>query len=133
MYFKVSHIFKTQGRSNYRIPSLAITEKGTVLAFCNDRLDTLIDHADESLLVCCSKKLGEDWSEVRTLVGHEGWACSIGSAVYDRMTDTVFCWFHRIGVNQNEYGRYSEEDMKLREQKLREKEARTVSKRAGIC
>ena len=51
-------IFKTGGRSNYRIPSIAALTDGTVIAFCNDRKDSIIDHADEAALAASVKKPG---------------------------------------------------------------------------
>ena len=44
-------LFPSAGRSNYRIPSIVVTNRGTILAFVNDRRDTLSDHAQESWLV----------------------------------------------------------------------------------
>lgn len=51
MFYTEQNIFHSMGRSNYRIPSIAVTNRGTILAFCNDRRDTLIDHAAYSALV----------------------------------------------------------------------------------
>ena len=91
MFYRETNIFVSGGRSHYRIPSIVAANDGTVIAFCNDRKDTVIDHADESALVCCRKKPGEDWGSVVSLAELAGWTNSIGAAVYDRETDTVFC------------------------------------------
>ena len=104
-------IFKTCGRSNYRIPSIAALKDGTVIAFCNDRKDSVIDHAEEVALTAAVKKPGCDWSEVKTLVGIEGWACGIGSAVYDPATDTVMCSASRNPTAKNEFGKYTKEEL----------------------
>lgn len=92
MYVRDYLLFPSGGRSNYRIPSLVATRDGTLAAFCNDRKDSLLDHAREVALVCAIKKPGaEEWSPVRTLAGIPGWSCMIGSAVYDAVTDAVLC------------------------------------------
>ncbi len=112
MYLKETLLFESGGRSHFRIPSVVATKNGTVIAFCNDRRDTVADEASEVTLSCAIKKPGEDWSEVKTLVGIPGWACGIGSAVYDDITDTVFCTFGRSPVTKNEFAKLSEEERK---------------------
>ena len=105
-------VFPTGGRSHYRIPSVIVTADGTVLAFCNDRRDTVNDHAPETDLVCVRKRVGEEWSGVRVLAHVDGWACTIGSAVYDLNADASFCSGLRIPVTRYEFGRYTEEEKK---------------------
>jgi len=56
MFYTDTNIFPTGGRSHYRIPSIIITKHGTVLAFCNDRRNTVADHADESALSMCRRE-----------------------------------------------------------------------------
>lgn len=127
MFYRETNIFITEGRSHYRIPSIVCTNNGTVLAFCNDRKDTVIDHADESTLVCCRKKPGGDWGNVETLAQLPGWTNSIGAAVYDRETDTVFCSGSRSAVSRNEFGSYTEEQL----EEMR-KEAAAKAEAAGV-
>ena len=67
MFYQETHVFPSRGNSNYRIPSLVVTNSGTVLAFCTDRIGTLKDHADEIALVCAVKKPEKRWSAVREL------------------------------------------------------------------
>jgi len=110
VHFSETIVFAAAGQSHYRIPSVIVTEKGTVLAFCNDRHDTVNDHAPETDVVCACKKMGEEWSSVRVLAHVDGWACTIGSAVYDENTDTAFCSGLRIPVARYEFGRYTEEE-----------------------
>ena len=38
MFYQETHVFPSGGNSNYRIPSLVVTNSGTVLAFCTDRI-----------------------------------------------------------------------------------------------
>lgn len=112
MYEKDTLLFASHGRSNYRIPSIVAGADGTVYAFCNDRKDSLDDHAAEVALVCSIKRTGSDeWSDIRTLVGVEGWSCMIGSAVYDTPTGTVLCSFGREPIARNEFGGYTEKEL----------------------
>lgn len=119
--FSEKILFPTGGRSNYRIPSIVVTKNGTVIAFCNDRKDSVIDHAEETALVCAVKKHGGDWSEVITLVGIPGWACGIGSAVYDPVTDTVMCSVGKNPIAKNEFGNYTAEELAEIERRAEEK------------
>jgi len=110
MYFHESHIFRSGGASNYRIPSIVATKHGTVLAFCNDRRNTSSDHADEMDLVMCRKEPGGDWSEPIILNSMPGWAHMINAAVYDEITDTIFLSASRNAVMLNEFGSYTDEE-----------------------
>lgn len=110
MQYSEHLIFPTAGRSHYRIPSVIVTRDGTVLAFCNDRRDTVNDHAPETDLVFARKPVGEEWSEVQPLAHVDGWACTVGSAVYDRNAGIAFCSGLRIPVARYEFGRYTEEE-----------------------
>ena len=125
MFFTESVIFASGGRSNYRIPSVVADKHGNVYAFCNDRKDTLMDHAPETTLVCRVKHKGNDWGGITALVGVPGWCCMIGSALYDDISDTVFCSVNKKPVARDEFRRYSEEEIrKLAEEAVRkEKEA----------
>lgn len=128
-------LFPTAGRSHYRIPSIAVTKNGTAIAFCNDRKDSVIDHAEEVALVCAVKKPGGDWSEVKTLVSIPNWACGIGSAVYDPATDTVMCSASRNPAAKNEFGKYTKEELAELERQSAEKAKALGIRRGGflIC
>ena len=123
-----TRLFFSGGHSNYRIPSIAVTNHGTVMAFVNDRRDTLSDHSQESWLVMRRKEAGKDWEELAVLAQHDGWSCRIESAVYDRLTDQTFLFFTRLPVSINEFGDYTEED---RVRMQREAEERAA--RAGVA
>lgn len=127
MYSKEKLLFPTGGRSHYRIPSVVVTKNGTVLAFCNDRRDTVDDAASEVAL-CCARKLPDgEWSEPVPIVGIPGWACGIGSAVYDDITDTVFCSGGRTPVTKNEFAKLSDD-----EKREMQKRADEAIKAAGV-
>ncbi|MBQ3708218.1 MAG: exo-alpha-sialidase [Clostridia bacterium] len=111
MYFSDMPLFPSGGGSNYRIPSVAADRHGTFYAFCNDRRGTLSDAAGEVYLCFARKKAGMEWEEPRPLIAVEGWATSMGSAVYDPVTDTVMCCGEKIPVQRREFGHYSAEQL----------------------
>ena len=111
MFFEDTLLFPSGGRSNYRIPSVVGDKAGNIYAFCNDRRGTLSDAAGEVFLVFARKRAGGEWEEPRALIGIPGWACSMGSAVYDRITDTVMCCGEKIPVQRREFGHYSAEQL----------------------
>lgn len=123
MTYNETLLFVTGGHSHYRIPSVIVTEEGTVLAFCNDRHDTVNDSAPESDIVFARKSMGEEWSPVCVLAHVDTWACTIGAAVYDENTHEAFCSGLRIPVTRHEFGRYTEDEKKEFERKAAEKTA----------
>ncbi|MBQ3075475.1 MAG: exo-alpha-sialidase, partial [Clostridia bacterium] len=126
MLFHEELIFPSDGVSNYRIPSLVVTGDGTVLAFCNNRKNTLRDHAEDTALVCAKKCPGQAWTKPITLMEHEGVCCLIGSAVYDRETDTSFVFVKR------KFARYEFEALSDEEALRLEKEDEARAKRMGL-
>ena len=130
MFFENFNIFPSDGVNNYRIPSLAVTNDGTVLAFCSNRKNTLKDYADEIDLVCAVKAPGKPWSDVRVLAHNDGWACNIGSAVYDPYADKTILFFRRSPVAKNEFGNYTKAE--LAEMAKRRETAIAAAARAGV-
>ena len=110
MFFNEQLLFASGGHSNYRIPSIIVTNNGTALAFCNDRRDTLKDHATDTVLVCSRKESGKEWEKPVTLMEHEGVCCLIGSAVHDAKTDTSFIFVKRKFA-RDEFGKLSDEEL----------------------
>lgn len=101
MYFQEKILFGNAGRAHFRIPSAITTKKGTVVLFCNNRLDTSADNAPEKDLVMCRKEVNGEWGDVVTLVTHVGFSCDIGSAVYDAETDKIMCFVGKsIGTDE---------------------------------
>ena len=131
MFFEETKVFASDGQANYRIPSLVVTNDGTVLAFCNDRVGSLKDYADEVALVCAIKKPGKPWSEVKDLSHLPGWSCHIGSAVYDDVIGRVIVTFQRSPVAKNEFGKYTPEE--LAELDRRRNEAILLAAQNGVA
>lgn len=121
MFYKETLVFASGGRSNFRIPSVVSTKNGTVIAFCNDRKDTLSDAASETALSVSVKKPNGEWSAVKDILGYPGWACGIGSAVYDAETDTVMCQAGKTAVTMEEFGNYTKEQLEERNRKAKER------------
>ena len=121
MFFSESPLFSSGGRSNYRIPTIVSANDGTIHAFCNDRHDSLADHAEETALVYARKKPGQAWEAVKTLDAIPGWCCLIGSAVYDGETDTVFCTVLRKPVAIDEFGTFTEDEIRQKEEEAKKK------------
>ena len=130
MYEKDILLFASGGRSNYRIPSIVVTKDGTVAAFCNDRKDSLLDHAKEVAVVCATRKPGEDWGQVRTVAGIPGWSCMIGSAVYDAHTDTIMCSSGRNPNARHEFTKLTPEELEAAA-RAAEEEARKLGIHSG--
>ena len=122
MFFKETIVFRTGVKSNFRIPSIVTDKNGIVYAFCNDRINTLSDAANETALMFARKQPGQEWEKPVPLVHIPGWACTIGSAVYDDETDTVMCSVSKIAVQREEFGYYSKEDLEIMAAKAKEKE-----------
>lgn len=128
MFYQETLIFTSNGHDNYRIPSIIATADGTVLAFCSNRQDSLADHADQISLVLCRKTRGAGWGEVTPLLERNGWACNIGSAVYDDETDTAFVFAARSALACPEFGKISPEELADLRRRAQEKAAAE-----GIC
>ena len=111
MFFEEKLLFASGGADNYRIPAVVVSNNGTVLAFCSDRIGSLKDHADEKDLVMAVKRPGEAWSDVRVLAHYPGWSCNIGSAVCDPEIGRVTVFLNRSPVAKNEFGNYTKEEL----------------------
>jgi sialidase-1 len=88
----------TKGYHTYRIPSLIVTTKGTLLAFCEGRKTGGSDHGDIDLMLRRSTDQGKNWSE-QTVVHEQGGDAriTIGNPcpVVDRSTGTIWLSFCR--------------------------------------
>lgn len=86
------------GYHTYRIPSLMVTPKQTVLAFCEGRKTSANDHGDLDLLVKRSDDGGRTWSP-QTIVHEEGGDArvTIGNPcpVFERNTGRIHLLFCR--------------------------------------
>ena len=110
MYFSEKIIFESKSDSNFRIPTIIATSSGTLLAFCNDRKNTLADHADVTTITMARKKLGCEWEKPTEISGFGNWAYRIGSAVYDDISGKSILFVQHIPITTNEFGQYTESE-----------------------
>ena len=84
-----------EGYHTYRIPSLAVSKAGTVLAFCEGRRDSMSDFGDIDLLLRRSLDDGQTW-EPRQIVWGDG-DSTIGNPcpIVDQSTGTIWLLFCR--------------------------------------
>ncbi len=120
MFYRENLVFPSDGISNYRIPSLIVTNSGTALAFCSNRIGSVRDAAKEMDLVYAVKKPGEDWSQVRILDHLDGWRSNIDGAVYDSEADKTIVLFQRQPLAIKEFGNYTPEEVEEQERQKRE-------------
>jgi sialidase-1 len=78
------------GYHTYRIPALAVTTQGTVLAFCEGRQLGRGDSGDIDMLVKRSADQGRTWSAQQVIWDDAGNTCGNPCAVVDRDTGTIW-------------------------------------------
>ena len=78
------------GYDTYRIPALAVTAKGAVLAFCEGRRAGQSDTGDIDLLCRRSEDGGRTWSAPLTVWDDGGNTCGNPAPVTDRDTGTIW-------------------------------------------
>ena len=78
------------GYHTYRIPSLVVTPKGTMLAFCEGRKNGSHDAGDIDLLVRRSTDNGLTWSEQKVIWSDGKNTCGNPSPVIDVKTGKVW-------------------------------------------
>lgn len=77
----------------YRIPSLLVTQKGTVLAFCEARKEDPTDAGEIDIAVKRSADSGKTWSELEIAVEDGTNTAGNPCAVQDRDTGTIWLLF----------------------------------------
>ena len=70
---EMSIVFEPKGEyASMRIPALVMTQKGTLLAFCEGRIGTASDWADMDLLMRRSTNKGKSWESAIVIATREG-------------------------------------------------------------
>jgi sialidase-1 len=103
----------TLGYNAYRIPSLVVTTKGTVLAFCEGRRNSISDKGDIDLLLRRSTDDGATWSDQTIAYAEgDGEEITIGNPcpVVDR--DTGIIWLAFCRNNRDVFMTHSTDDGK---------------------
>ncbi|MBL7041815.1 MAG: exo-alpha-sialidase, partial [Pirellulaceae bacterium] len=86
------------GYHTFRIPSIVVTNSGTLLAFCEGRKTSQSDHGDVDLVLKRSTDGGRMWGPMQLIYEDGGSAkITIGNptVVVDRQTGTVWLAFCR--------------------------------------
>jgi sialidase-1 len=78
------------GRHTYRIPALAVTTRGTLLAFCEGRRGSSSDAGDIDLVLRRSTDGGRTWSELQVVWSDGGNTCGNPCPVVDRSTGDIW-------------------------------------------
>ena len=78
------------GYHTYRIPALAVSTQGTVLAFCEGRKTSSSDTGDIDLVLKRSSDNGRTWSRQQVVWDDAGNTCGNPCAVVDRDTGTIW-------------------------------------------
>ncbi len=102
----ISFLFES-GRDGYfacRIPSLLATRAGTLLAFCEGRVNDGYDQSAIHLLLRRSEDGGHTWSRPQIVWEDGGNTCGNPCPVQDADTGTIW-----LAANWNRAGRHSEE------------------------
>ena len=84
-----------EGYHTYRIPAVLVTQKGTVLAFCEGRKDSGADHGDIDLMVRRSTDSGKTWGTMQTIWDDGDHTIGNPAPVQDRDTGTIWLPFCR--------------------------------------
>ena len=79
----------TDGYDTYRIPAIVVTEKGTIIAFCEGRKDTGGDSGDIDILFKRSFDKGKTWSRQQTIWDDGGNTCGNPCPIVDRKTGSI--------------------------------------------
>lgn len=80
----------TNGYHTYRIPSIMVTPKGTVLAFVEGRKENSSDTGDIDLLLKRSLDGGNTWEEQQVIWDDGGHVCGNPTPVVDEETGTIW-------------------------------------------
>ncbi len=90
------------GYHTYRIPGMAVTTKGTILAFCEGRRDSAADAGSIDILVRRSTDNAKSWARARSIISGAGATVGNPCPVVDRQTGTIWLFFNWNPAEDNE-------------------------------
>lgn len=90
-----------EGYNTYRIPSVIVTQKGTLLAFCEGRKSSRSDSGDIDLLLKRSTDGGRTWSAAQIVWDDGPNTCGNPCPVVDEATGTIWLALtHNLGSDR---------------------------------
>ena len=101
-YFEQTDLFVSgaDGYHTYRIPSLIVTTRGTILAFCEGRKHGRGDSGDIDLVMKRSTDGGKTWSKMQVIRDDGENTCGNPCPVVDRETSTIWLLMtHNLGCD----------------------------------
>jgi sialidase-1 len=91
------------GYNTYRIPSILVTTKGTLLAFAEGRRAGKGDSGDIDLLLRRSPDNGRTWQPTQVVWNDGPNTCGNPCPVVDRTTGTIWLWMtHNLGTDRED-------------------------------
>jgi sialidase-1 len=89
---ELAFLFKSgdDGYHTFRIPAMAVTNRGTVLAFAEGRKNTRSDTGDIDLVLKRSTDGGKTWSKLQVVWDDGDHVCGNPAPVVDRKTGAIF-------------------------------------------
>ena len=78
---------------SYRIPALAVAVDGTLLAFCEGRIESARDDAEIQIVLRRSGDNGSTWGEIQVITSDDGHTVGNPCVVVDRSTGSVWLAF----------------------------------------
>ncbi|MES2571795.1 MAG: sialidase family protein [Verrucomicrobiota bacterium] len=94
----------TDGYASIRIPSVLVTQAGSVLAFAEGR-QRASDQAENDIILKRSTDGGRSWSALRLLHNDGAHSLNNPTALQDQVTGRIFLWYQRIPSHLKEHSR----------------------------
>ncbi len=85
----------THDYHTFRIPALAVTQTGRILAFAEGRVHSSGDAGEIELVLRTSDDNGETWSNLRMIVREDDMTCGNPCPVVDQDTGTIWLWLSK--------------------------------------
>lgn len=91
MYIQTKlYVSGENGYHTYRIPALAVTDKGTILAFCEGRKNSRSDSGDIDIVLKRSFDSGKTWQQMQIIVDDGPNTAGNPAPVVDKSTGTIW-------------------------------------------
>ncbi len=94
------YVSGTDGYDTFRIPAMTVTQKGTILAFCEGRKNNMSDTGNIDMLLKRSFNNGMVWEPVQVIWDDGPNVCGNPCVVIDKTTGTIFLLMtHNLGID----------------------------------